>query len=131
MTRPLCAQNAHVCHKTTASQYHFHCKMVGSGCLQGHAPPAQLASAQMFAARLGTGPTRVVLLKNMLKALQLLDETERTEASAILFCTTADTSLLNDLTSIILLWQLACITIQSLPQGGPNQGNRARCVASR
>ncbi|EIE26777.1 hypothetical protein COCSUDRAFT_64653 [Coccomyxa subellipsoidea C-169] len=48
---------------------------------QGHAPPAQLASAQMFAARLGTGPTRVVLLKNMLKALQLLDEAERTDAS--------------------------------------------------
>ncbi len=50
-------------------------------CLQGHAPPAQLASAQLFAAKLGAGPTRVVLLKNMLKALQLLDETERTEVT--------------------------------------------------
>ncbi len=61
-------------------------------CLQGHAPPAQLASAQLFAAKLGAGPTRVVLLKNMLKALQLLDETERTEVtmSPIKHLTNAD-----------------------------------------
>ncbi len=59
---------------------------LGAVCFQGHAPPAQLASAQMFAARLGTGPTRVVLLKNMLKALQLLDEAERTDASVCLPC---------------------------------------------
>ena len=48
---------------------------------QGHAPPAQLASAQLFAAQMGSGPTRVVLLKNMVKAVQVLDDQERQEVT--------------------------------------------------
>lgn len=45
----------------------------------GHAPPATLASAQIFAAQLAKAPSRVLLLKNMLKASVLLDEQERQE----------------------------------------------------
>jgi hypothetical protein len=45
----------------------------------GHAPPATLASAQIFAAQLAKAPSRVLLLKNMLKARALLDEQERTD----------------------------------------------------
>lgn len=50
--------------------------------VQGHAPPAQLASAQLFAARLGQGPMRVVLMKNMTKAVELHVESERTDVSS-------------------------------------------------
>ncbi len=53
-------------------------------CAQGHAPPAQLASAQLFAAQMGSGPTRVVLLKNMVKAVQVLDDQERQEVQPFL-----------------------------------------------
>jgi splicing factor U2AF 65 kDa subunit len=47
----------------------------------GHAPPATLASAQIFAAQLAKAPTRVLLLKNMLTAQALLDEQERQDVS--------------------------------------------------
>ena len=50
-------------------------------CLQGHAPPAQLASAQLFAAKLGTGPQRVVMLKGMTRAITLFNQKEQDEVS--------------------------------------------------
>eukprot|EP00884_Botryococcus_braunii_P021068 jgi/Botrbrau1/7645/Bobra.0159s0089.4 len=45
----------------------------------GHAPPATLASAQIFAAQLAKAPSRILLLKNMLKAQALLDDQERVD----------------------------------------------------
>jgi hypothetical protein len=47
--------------------------------MQGHAPPAQLASAQLFAAKLGTGPQRVVMLKGMTKAISLFNQKDQDE----------------------------------------------------
>ena len=47
--------------------------------VQGHAPPAQLASAQLFAAKLGTGPQRVVLLKGMTRAITLFNQKDQDE----------------------------------------------------
>ena len=48
-------------------------------CSQGHAPPAQLASAQLFAAKLGTGPQRVVMLKGMTRAITLFNQKDQDE----------------------------------------------------
>lgn len=48
----------------------------------GHAPPATLASAQIFAAQLAKAPSKILVLKNMLKAQVLLDEQERVDVSA-------------------------------------------------
>ena len=45
----------------------------------GPAPAAKLGAAQLFAASLANQPTRVLLLENMLKARQLLDDAERTD----------------------------------------------------
>ena len=50
-------------------------------CSQGHAPPAQLASAQLFAAKLGTGPQRVVMLKGMTRAITLFNQKDQDEVS--------------------------------------------------
>lgn len=47
--------------------------------VQGHAPPAQLASAQLFAAKLGTGPQRVVMLKGMTRAITLFNQKDQDE----------------------------------------------------
>ena len=47
--------------------------------MQGHAPPAQLASAQLFAAKLGTGPQRVVMLKGMTRAITLFVQKDQDE----------------------------------------------------
>ena len=46
---------------------------------EGPAPPATLASAQRLAAQLVSSPTRVLLLKNMLRARQLFDQDERND----------------------------------------------------
>ena len=46
---------------------------------EGPAPPATLASAQRLAIGLISSPTRVLLLKNMLKAKQLFDSEERND----------------------------------------------------
>jgi len=46
---------------------------------EGPAPPATLASAQRLAIGLVSSPTRVLLLKNMLKARQLFDSEERND----------------------------------------------------
>lgn len=51
--------------------------------LQGHAPPAQLASAQLFAAKLGTGPQRVVMLKGMTRAITLFNQKDQDEVSCL------------------------------------------------
>ncbi len=51
-------------------------------CSQGHAPPAQLASAQLFAAKLGTGPQRVVMLKGMTRAITLFNQKDQDEVNA-------------------------------------------------
>ena len=48
----------------------------------GPAPPATLASAQRLAAQLVSSPTRVLLLKNMLRAGQLQDDEERKDVRA-------------------------------------------------
>ena len=48
----------------------------------GPAPPATLASAQRLAAQLVSSPTRVLLLKNMLRAGQLRDDEERKDVRA-------------------------------------------------
>ena len=62
-----------------------------AGCLmtltchsQGHAPPAQLASAQLFAAKLGTGPQRVVMLKGMTRAITLFNQKEQDEVGRLI-----------------------------------------------
>ncbi len=55
------------------------CVMTSMCCLQGHAPPAQLASAQLFAAKLGTGPQRVVMLKGMTRAITLFNQKDQDE----------------------------------------------------
>jgi hypothetical protein len=51
--------------------------------MQGHAPPAQLASAQLFAAKLGTGPQRVVMLKGMTKAISLFNQKDQDEVGYV------------------------------------------------
>ena len=48
----------------------------------GPAPPATLASAQRLAAQLVSSPTRVLLLKNMLRAGQMRDDEERKDVRA-------------------------------------------------
>ena len=50
----------------------------------GAAAPAQLGAAQLFAASLANQGTKVVLLENMLKAYQLLDDTERQDVRTLL-----------------------------------------------
>ena len=53
---------------------------------EGPAPPATLASAQRLAAQLVSSPTRVLLLKNMLRAGQLRDDEERKDVRARSMC---------------------------------------------
>ena len=55
------------------------------------AMPSNIGAAQMFAATLARAPTRVLLLANMLKAPQMLDDTERIDvrSSLLVFCVPA------------------------------------------